>query len=280
MDGVRGQDQEALLAELANSRARLDRLVSDLRSIDAELEELAPEREQHRLLGDVCGALERLSEIGGSGLFWGDSAAVGSGEHHLHRVRSRLEGFSKRIGEIDERRETVLEEIQRQQNETDAIEYDVFEAEEEEERLRQEWVIEREISELPARDVVMPWARNGEEDDRFRKSLRAMLLSSLIFAVVVPQIELPLLTQEEQVEVPERVVRLMMQRPLPPRPRQEPTLQPPEEKPQVAETAPERPAKPAAARRKMSSTRNSPKSTTTRRTRSRREPAAVAVSGT
>ena len=59
----------------------------------------------------------------------------------------------------------------------------------------------------------------GEEDQRFRKSLAASLLSSLLFALLVPLIDLSLQTLEEEVEVPERVVRLMMEaRPLPPPP--------------------------------------------------------------
>ncbi len=247
MDAATGQDQGRLLAQLAQARQRLTRLVGELRAIDGELEELSTERKQHRLLQDVCGALEELGQIGGAGLFWGDHAAAGTAEDHIRRVRSRLDGFAKRMSEIDDRREAVLEEIQREQDHTDLIEGDVLEAEEEEEKRRREWIIEREIGELPARELVMPWTRGGEDDKRFRRSLGAALLSSLIFAVVVPQIELPMvMPDEERIEVPERVVRLMMKaRPLPPPPRAEATPQPAEEKPQVAqETAPEPPVKP------------------------------------
>jgi hypothetical protein len=83
----------------------------------------------------------------------------------------------------------------------------------------------------------MPWARGGEDDQRFRRSLATSLLSSLLFALVVSQIDLPLHALEETLEVPERVVRLMMEaRPLPPAPPREETSSQPRE--QLAEQKP------------------------------------------
>jgi len=239
MDAVTGQDQQALLAQLAQAREKLDAFLRDLRAVDRELEDLATERRQHRLLHDVCGALEELSEIGGAGLFWGDRAAAGTSEDHIRRVRSRVDAFEKRVSEIEDRREAVLEELDRQQAVTDVVEDDVLEAQEEEERRQQEWIIEREISVLPSRGLIMPWTRGGEEDQRYRRSLAVALLYSLWFALVVPLIELPLRVQEEPIVVPERVVRLMMEaRPLPPPQRQEARPEPqevPEEAPLLTE---------------------------------------------
>ena len=133
MDAVNAQDQERLLAELAEARARLDVLVHDLRAIDCELEDLATDRRQHRLLHDVCGALEELREIGGAALFWGERTP-GAGEEQLGRVRSLVAGFEKRIGEIEDRREAVLEAIQRQEGHTELLDFEVFEAQEEQRR--------------------------------------------------------------------------------------------------------------------------------------------------
>jgi len=236
MDAVTDQDQQALRAQLAQAREKLDGLARDLRAIDGELEGLATERKQHRLLHNVCGALEELSEIGGAGLFWNDRTATS--EDHIRRVRSRVDAFQKRVSEVENRREAVLEEIEQQQDDTDLLEDDVFEAQEEEERRQQEWIIEREISVLPSRELIMPWARGSEDDQRFRRSLAIALLYSLLFALVVPQIDLPLhALGDETIEVPERVVRLMMEaRPLPPAPPREETRPQPQE--QLAEQKP------------------------------------------
>src|SRR5262245_16674294 len=240
MDVATGQDHQALLAELARARDRLDALVGDLRSVDDELDGLETERRQHRLLRDACGALEELGEIGGAELFWGDRAATGAGDAQIRSVRTRVDVFEKQVSEIEDRRQALLEEVLQQHDVAGLLADEVFEAHEEEERRKQEWIVEREGSSLPARALAMPWMRGGEDDQRFRKSLATSLLSSLLFALVVTHIEIPLRgPDEEPVAVPERVVRLMMQaRPLPPAPparietKSEPPKQLAEQKPQ------------------------------------------------
>ena len=107
-----------------------------------------------------------------------------------------MEGFEKRIGEIEERRQEVLEEVLRQQDDTDWLEGDVLEARGGGAQREQEWIVEREISELPIRALVMPWSRGSEEDYRFRKSLAHALLITLLFALVIPQIEIPIFEPE------------------------------------------------------------------------------------
>src|SRR5262245_52959829 len=59
------ENQEALAAELAQARAVLDALAADLRAVDAELADLATEREQHRIAVEVCTSLDKLSVLGG-----------------------------------------------------------------------------------------------------------------------------------------------------------------------------------------------------------------------
>jgi outer membrane biosynthesis protein TonB len=91
----------------------------------------------------------------------------------------------------------------------------------------------------------MPWARVGEDDRRFRKTLAAALLLSLLLGLVVPQIRLPIPERWEVIVVPERLTRLIRQerQPPPPPPVQEEVRpldsepQKPEE-PQIAKEAP------------------------------------------
>jgi hypothetical protein len=172
-------DSSRSIGAIRGARAARSSTAScDLRAIDGELEGLAPERKQHRLLHEVCGALEELSQIGGAELFWGDRSAAGSSEDLLFRARSRVDFFEKRVSEIEDHRQAVLEEIERQQDDLDLLEGDLFEAQEEEERRQQEWIIEREVSVFPSRELIMPWTRGGEDDERFRKSLAASLLAA------------------------------------------------------------------------------------------------------
>jgi hypothetical protein len=65
MDAVIEQDPLALQTQLAEARARLEDVVRDLHAIDGELAGLATEREQHRLLQDICGSLPSSTKWAG-----------------------------------------------------------------------------------------------------------------------------------------------------------------------------------------------------------------------
>src|SRR5262245_29974249 len=239
MEGLTPEQREGLAARLAEAREKLERLVRNLQTVDGELDALAPERNQYRLLHEACGALDALRESGGAELFWGGSAALAASADQLRNARNRFDTFERRIGEIEERRHGLIKEIEEQGVHTGLLEEDILEAEEAEEARKAEWIIERDDIELPAHALAMTWARGGEDDKRFRKTLASTLGICLVLALIFPQIVLPLPTlQDEVVKVPERVVRMMMQsHPLPPvKPREEVPKPPPPEK--VVQTKP------------------------------------------
>jgi len=229
------QDEQTLRAQLGRTRERLDSLMGDLRSIDSELEGLSKERHQYHLLDEACGALEELSESGAAGLFWGERAVDGEGTNHVSLARERVDAFQGRLREIQGRRQAVTEKIGLEQENTEILEDDVLELQRQEEQRKLEWVVEREMSVLPFHEAVMPWTRGGEDDERFRKSLGAALLISLLLGVLLPQIDLPLPERWEVIEVPERLARLIREeRPLPPPPTREQT-RPEEREPEPLE---------------------------------------------
>ena len=248
------KDQQALVAELGTSQESVDALVGELRALDAQLETLATERNQHRLLHQVCDALGELGKLGGAQLFWGSSAAVATGEDQLGRVRERVIAFEGRVGEVEARRQSTREQIDKEQYRVDLIEDELFEAQEEEERLQQEWIVEREISGLHPRPLIMPWTWGGEDDQRFQKSLLGALAVCLLLTLIFPLIRLPLAPAPEETP-PEQVLHITMAqlpRPLPPPPRLQPppklAVQKPVEKPtpqQALKPPTEEPVKPA-----------------------------------
>src|SRR6516164_10398572 len=211
------KDQQALIAELGTSQESLDALVGELRALDAQLEALGPERNQHRLLHQVCDALGELGELGGAQLVWGTPEAVTSGEFQLGRVRERVGAFESRVGEIDARRQSTRQQINKQQYHVGLIEDELFEAQEAEERRQQEWIVEREISGLHSRPLTMPWKWGGEDDRRFQKSLLGALAACLLLAVILPLIPLPLAQAPEETP-PEQVLHITMALPRPPPP--------------------------------------------------------------
>jgi hypothetical protein len=247
------QDEQALRAQLSQARQKLAEQVADLRALDRQIEGMSDERKRYRLVGDACGALQELSGLGAASLFWGERAA--DGDDLLRLALGRLDAFQKRVTEIEDRRQAVFDEVQQQQEETELLEDDLLELERQAEERKLEWLVERDAGELRGRELVMAWSRAGEEDERFRKTLAASLLLSLLLALVLPQIDLPLPEQWEPIEVPERLTRLIREELPPPPPPVAEVPKPEEPKPleelpqEVAkETAPKQaPAKESAA---------------------------------
>jgi len=253
-DDAAPKNQEALITELGASQQSVDALVGELRSLEAQLEALATERNQHRLLHQACDALAELGKLGGGPLFWGSAEALTNGEQQLGRARERVTAFEGRIGELEARHQSTREQIDKQQYRVGLIEDALFEAQDEEERLRQEWIVEREVVGLHSRPLVMPWTWGGEDDRRFQKSLLGTLAVCLLLALIFPLIRLPLAPAPEQT-APEQVLHITMALPRPPPPPR--VLPPPPPKlavqkpiekptPQQAHKAPtEEPVKPA-----------------------------------
>ena len=228
-------DEDALRQDLREARERIDGLVGELRAVDEELESVETERQNYRLVQDACTALDRLDEAGASELFWGGFEAVrdrapssdypdgggaadcGIGVRHLRLVRGRVDEFDKRIDEIDERRQTILDEIQLQEDTADFIAGSVLEAERLEEQKLLEWQIEREVESLQVRVATMPWARGGDDDQRFRRSLAASLLLALLLGFVLPMIEIPIPERWQVLEEQDRLTQLIREElPVPP----------------------------------------------------------------
>ena len=227
MDLTTSHDEQALAEQLDRSRARLDGLVADVRAIDAELDGLAPDRHQYRLLDEVCARLDELDAMGRTSAFWGERAANGEGHEHVRRVRGSVEAFQEKLARIEERRREAFEEVEAQQERAWLLEDDLDEARYQEEQRKLEWVVEREVGALSWRQAIMPWARGGEDDRRFQKVLGSSIVASLLLGLILPQIDLPLPEPFEVVDVPERLARLIKE------PRR---FSPPEAVPQELET--------------------------------------------
>jgi hypothetical protein len=237
------KDEQALRSALTRARGRLDALARDLRVVDDELDALSGERARYSLLQAACAALEELSSLGAAGLFWGERGSDREGDDHVRRVRGRVDVFQKRLGEIEDRRQAVIEEIERQHESAGFLEDDILELERQEEERKLEWVVERDVATFPEHALVMPWTRGGEDDERFRRTLRTSLLLGLLLGLLFPQIPLPLPELREPIDVPERLTRLIQERPrTPPPPPQE--TRPEEKKPEPLEKLAAEAAKP------------------------------------
>lgn len=200
---------QPLREQIDRVEAKLGGLSNDLRTVDGELMELLPQREQCELVQNVCDSLERLRALGVSSMFWGEKASEHEAEQHIDEVRGRLGKFSEQIKVIEDKRQALLDDIKQGYQVLHLLEGDLFEIQEEEEERLREWTVERDVGPIEARPQRMPWSRLGEDDERFRKALRSTLLAAVVAGLVIPFIPMPKPDPEETLELPERVVRFI-----------------------------------------------------------------------
>jgi outer membrane biosynthesis protein TonB len=262
-----GQEEQILRDQVERSEKILDGLGRDLHAIDAELSDFAQKHHHYDLLSQACRSLEELENLGAADLFWGGPADSDARKDQLRHARQKVDQYEAEKANIEARRQSIVDEIGARNEELDALHYELIDAIEQEERRKDEWIVEREIGELPSRALVMPWTRGCDEDRRFRQSLAASILTGLAVGWLVSVVDLPIPERADLIEVPERVAKLVREElpPPPPKTVEEPLVaeeEPPEpqpveetppeeitepvEKPLVAETPQPQPKKPAS----------------------------------
>lgn len=198
----------ALDERFAEVRSRLDELGHELAAVDHELEGFADERVRHRLLEQTCHALEELDQAGGGGLFWDGIAAREAWPAHIAAARGRTRLVKDQIEAIESRRSSLVGRICEENEQLMLLEDEAFEHQEELERKRNEWIVDRELAVERVRPHLMHWMR-GDEDQRSRKTLAIALCLWLAIVLVLPFITIPERVQPAVEKLPERVVTVI-----------------------------------------------------------------------
>ena len=236
--------EDELRQDVEESERVLQGLERDLNAANDRLADLLHQGEKYTLLGDVCRSLDKLEELDAAHLFWGEHEDRTT---QIEAVRERIDAHQREINGAETQRESLIEQIGDQNRSLDCLHYELVDIMEREEARRGEWVVERDADTLPAHKQVMPWARRTEEDKRFRQSLLSSLAASLVVAILLGSIAIPIVEREEIIEVPERVARLVQQRVKPPEPEPQPIFEEeipepePEKVEELVETLPDEP---------------------------------------
>ncbi len=225
------QQEQQLLGKVESSERVLGNLQQNLQGAEVELGELTKHEQEYDLLSRICRSLEDLEHLGASKLFWDGVDANADPDDTIQNARRRIEAYGDKVANIEERRQSIIEEIGGQNETLQFLQSDLLDAMEEEENRKKDWLVERKPSILSPHHQVMPWARGTEEDDRLRRSMAASMGVAALLGLLVSVVDLPIQRISTIIEVPERVARLVREeRKLPPpAPVEEPILA--EEKP-------------------------------------------------
>ncbi len=243
------QELEPLNAQIEQTRGKLEVLKAELRVVEAEFDTFSGDKQRFDALREVCDALDRLGGLEASELFWDEVPEVKDGPGHLARLRGRIADFEEEIRGVLEKQASLQTQVNQQLDEMDYLYEEVRDAHAREERRKEEFVVEREISPVPYRRMIMPWTTEGESERRFRRALFVALLLSIGLGYLIPLVHLPIPDRSAMVvEIPERLAMLVRKEPpkpepVPERPREEKKPDPDPEKPEKPEKVQERPVK-------------------------------------
>ena len=234
--------EQLLRTEFEQSEQQLSELERSLQGVNDELESLAEKGHEFDVLGRICRSLEELEDLGSADLFWSSQDDSNARSEKLARAHRKIDEYGAQIGSVEARRDSILEQVGDQNKELDHLHYNLIDIVERREARQNEWLVEREVEELPHHTQVMPWARGNEEDRRFQKSLGSTVAASVLLALLLGSIAIPIIERDRLIEVPERVARLVQQNKAKAQPEPEPVFReelPEPEPEELAETLPE-----------------------------------------
>lgn len=236
-------------AEVYRHQNELLRLDSELKDIEARLNEFADERQKYELLTTLSENLEKLADIGANSLFWGGLLEDSQVDGQLKQLRDKASFFQRRIKKVMESRDRIVARINQENTAVGYLLEEIEELRELEEESKNGYVIEREIPPLPSRTIIMPWTKKGEDEKKYRKILLLSLLISIFLGLAIPQWRLSIPDRLEVVPIPERLAKVIKKREIP-KPKPVPP-KPEEKKPEDLKKKPEEKKQPTQEERKI-----------------------------
>lgn len=219
MNSEHSENENSLRDQVEDSERVLREFKHELEAVNAELAQLAQKDHEYQVLAQVCQSLEDLKNLEAGHLFWDVQDRPDESAIYLQSSRQKIAKFSADIGRIEQQRQGILQKINNKHRVLDDLHYDLEEILERQEARDSEWLVERDLEELPYRSQVMPWSRGCEEDSRFRRSLGASVATACAIAILIGSIAIPVVQQEKITVLPERVAKLVREeRALPPPP--------------------------------------------------------------
>jgi len=224
--------QEDVNRKLEQAYDDLIDIENEQKRVEAELKALLAERSRYSLLSEISDHLDQLYKQGGASLFWGDDFDAEKMRQHTQRLRSQIANYDNKVQDLQSRQSAGESEAQSLAARVNILNEESAVLQEVAEEVQYEFVIEREMTQLPFRPMVMPWESEGEDERRFRRIVAICLLVGLLLGYLIPLWDIPIPDKVEPIKVPERMAQLMLERkPPPPPPPPEPVKKTQEETP-------------------------------------------------
>ena len=210
--------QEEVNREIDDTYAALVNHQEDQKALDKELQQLLEDRQRYSLLSEISDRLDQLQKEGGAQLFWGDGFDQAKASQLTQRARDHVINYDSRVAELQELNGDKQDYIQSLSARVNVLNEKSLELEEYADEAMHEFVIEREMEDLPFRPMVMPWSDHEEDKQRLRRVLAASLFVALLLGLLIPLWDIQLPDRAEPVKIPERMAQLIVEKKPPPPP--------------------------------------------------------------
>ncbi|MDO8412397.1 MAG: hypothetical protein Q7S51_01260, partial [Gallionellaceae bacterium] len=159
--------QQGLHTQINEAREKIARFQEEMLALDQLLDSLSRQQPQYQLLTEICDSLGKLHGMGAHNLFWAEQHISENPEQTLQRMRQAVDTFQQKIIAVAQSRSALHDTIQQQSNHIAKLKNQLAEVLEEEEAIHDEFVIERTVSSMPYRTLVMPWSVQGDDERRY-----------------------------------------------------------------------------------------------------------------
>ncbi|GMR01561.1 MAG: hypothetical protein BMS9Abin19_0959 [Gammaproteobacteria bacterium] len=210
--------QEEVNRKIDDAYNRLNKLEGEESGISEELKKLKAQRHRFAVLSEVSDQLEKLEKLGGSDLFWGENYDREAVFKDQKRVRDLIINYDSRVAELLDKQDTRDDAVESLTAKINVLNEETINLQAREEARAEEFIIERELVDLPFREMNMPWNKNDADQKQFRKILLIVLFFSILLGILIPMWDIPVPDRVEVVEIPERLAQLMVKKEPPPPP--------------------------------------------------------------
>ena len=200
------QQEQSLHDQILHANEHIVAMEKKLRTLDVELTSLQAQREQYRLLDELCSSLNKLDEAGAAGIF--RDATGNDPDKQLQQMREAISKFRQRITTVDQSRGVLQASLKQEQASVRYQSEQLSALREAAGKVKNVAVEKRPVIQIPHRVTVMPWSIQGEDERRFRKILFVILSFAIAFGGLIPVLRPPV-EKSMGIVVPERIARII-----------------------------------------------------------------------
>ena len=225
MDSVVSETQQKIIIKIGEAELFHEQLKEKLSRSARDFNKISEQTSIYAHLLTVSEQLQQLQDLGGGRLFWVDKySSEAEFIEHVTALRSKAKKFTDQVDVARDKKISLEKQVEEAGYEIGYLREDLKNEKINEAESKNDFVIERTYESLPYYPMVMPWDKKGETEKRFKRYSLLAILYSILAALVLPHIQLPVPDKDAVVEVPERIVKFIKKKQPKPKPKKAPKL--------------------------------------------------------